>query len=474
MTDELEYLFNQCYSAFSSHEAWSIGKELMYGELTCLGRHTVTGMLTASGKQFNDWTSAYRLFSKQRVDVSGIFRIVQENTLKETNNQQYIVAHMDDTIVKKTGKRIPGTAWRRDPLGPRFHTNFIWGQRFIQLSLALPQEGNIGQSRAIPVDFHHCPSVVKPKKTATEEQIVSYKEEKKIAKLSHQGISRISLLRDSLNKQGYGHKELVVGVDGSYTNKEVLKNIPQNTTIIGRIRKDTKLYSIPEVQPNSGRKRVYGERIPTPEEIRQSDNYPWVQEKAWAAGKTHTFNLKVIPMVRWRSAGNQNLKLIIIRPLGYRLTKNSKILYREPSYLICTDTELTIQNLLQAYLWRWEIEVDFREEKTLLGCGQAQVRNINSIESLPAFVAATYGLLLIASHRAEKIPDKIMLPRPKWYPKKENSRITTGDLLNNLRAQLWKNVTKMNFSGFMDAQNKTRSFKNKIGPNEVAAFYVRN
>ena len=66
------------------------------------------------------------------------------------------------------------------------------------------------------------------------------------------------------------------------------------------------------------------------------------------------------------------MKLVIIRPLAYRLTKNSRLLYRQPAYLICTDTELEIEKLLQAYLWRWEIEVNFREQKTLLGCGQAQ------------------------------------------------------------------------------------------------------
>jgi hypothetical protein len=47
------------------------------------------------------------------------------------------------------------------------------------------------------------------------------------------------------------------------------------------------------------------------------------------------------------------------------------MLYREPAYLICTETGLGIEDILQAYIWRWEIEVDFREEKTLLGCGQA-------------------------------------------------------------------------------------------------------
>jgi hypothetical protein len=446
----------------------------MYGELTCLGRHTITGMLTASGNQFTDWSGAYRLFSKQRVDISKIMNVLRSNVLQEADSLPYVVTHMDDTVIKKTGKHIPGTAWRRDPLGPPFQTNFIWGQRFIQMSVALPHQGQIGQSRAIPVDFHHCPTVARPQKTAEKEQWQAYREEKKIAKLSRQGSDRITLLRKALDDRGYKDKELVVGVDGSYSNKEVLKKLPQKTTLIGRIRKDTKLYELPQVQSGSGRKRVYGVQLPTPEEIRQSDQFSWQQEQAWAAGKTHKFDLKIVRDVRWRSAGPQNLTLIVIRPLGYRLSKKSKILYREPAYLICTETNLDIKDILQAYLWRWEIEVDFREEKTLLGCGQAQVRNPNSSESLPAFVAAMYGLLHLASHRATANPNTVLLPRPKWYQKKDTDRITTGDLLNNLRAQLWAKATNLNFSDFVNKQISIQSLRNKSELSNTAAFYMRN
>lgn len=446
----------------------------MYGELTCLGRHTVTGMLAASGNQFSDWSGAYRLFSKERVDIPKLMKVVQSNVLQEADCLPHIVAHMDDTVVKKTGKRIPGTAWRRDPLGPPFHTNFIWGQRFIQLSLALPRNGQIGQSRAIPVDFHHCPTVVKPKKNAEKKQWQVYKEEQKIAKLSRQGADRINLLRQSLDDQGYKNKELIIGVDGSYTNKEVLKKLPQKTALVGRIRKDIKIFALPEEHPTLGRKRVYGEQLPTPEKIRQSEQYTWQHIEAWAAGKTHKFNLKIIQNVRWQSAGKQNLTLIIVRPLGYRLSKRSRILYRQPAYLICTETKLDLKDILQAYLWRWEIEVDFREEKTLLGCGQAQVRNPKSAESLPAFVAVMYGLLHLASHRATSDSKELMIPRPKWYLKQDTKRVTTGDLLNNLRAQLWAKGTNLNFSGFVNKQINTRSLRNEFEYNSSAAFHVRN
>ena len=150
------------------------------------------------------------------------------------------------------------------------------------------------------------------------------------------------------------------------------------------------------------------------------------------------------------------------------------MLYREPAYLICTETGLNIQNILQAYLWRWEIEVDFREEKTILGCGQAQVRNPNSAERLPAFVAAMYGLLHLASHKASAKPNTVMLPRPKWYPKQEEKRVTTGDLLNNLRAQLWAKATGMSFSGFVDNLVSEPTLKNTKPSSCSAPFYMRN
>ncbi len=475
MTDEFDILFSQCMPAFTNPDIWKRARELAYGALTCMGRHTLTGMLTSSGRQFVDWSSAYRLFSHQRVDTTKMFEVVQSSVLNETEQGQMVIAHMDDTILRKSGRHVPGAAWRRDPLGPPFHTNFIWGQRFLQISMALPEYDKSGQSRAVPVDLHHCPTLKKPGKAADEEQWKQYKEMQKKAKLSRQGSERITLMREKLDRSNAKDKQLVISVDGSYTNTQVLKNLPAKVTLIGRIRKDTKLYELPNTQISVGRKRAYGERLPTPEQVRQSDNYNWQEVKAWAAGKVHNFNIKIVNNVRWRSAGgNQDLMLIVIRPLGYRLTKSSKILYREPAYLICTDTKMDIQKLLQSYLWRWEIEVNFREEKTILGCGQAQVRNPNSAQDIPAFITALYSMLHLANYRASKLSHQSLLPRPKWYNKDDTKRTTTGDLINNIRAQLWSKAIGTNFSSFVDQQFYLRSCKNTANPITSAMFYMRN
>lgn len=477
MIEEFDNLFRECSPAFKQSRSSKRTQNLAYGLLNCLGKHTLSGMITSSGQQFVDWSSAYRLFQGSRINIDYLFSVVRESLLKQKLcvDDKNIYSHMDDTILKKTGKKIVGTSWRRDPLGPPFHTNFIWGQRYLQLSISLPEKPGGSRSRAIPVDFYHAPTLKKPRKTDSEEQWNKYKIEKKKTNLSLQGIERIKVLRENLDKQATKDHQLVMSVDGSFTNENVLKNLPERVTLIGRIRKDTKLHQLPAESENSvGRKKIYGELIPKPEEIRKSDKYPWQEVEAWAAGKSHKFNVKVINNLRWRKAGNKNLKLVIIRPLAYRLTKKSRLLYRQPAYLICTDQKLEIEKLLQAYLWRWEIEVNFREEKTLLGCGQAQVRTKDPVEKLPAFIVAVYSLLQLAADRVRQKGNSNQLPSAKWYPHKKGKRETTGDLLNAFRAQLVAKSMDINFYDFVNIQVSLRSRKNYVDPTHSAYFYCRN
>jgi hypothetical protein len=431
-------------------------------------------MLTASGQQFKDWSAAYRLFYGQRMNIDYLFSVIRKNLLeKSLSVDEPVFAHMDDTNIRKRGRKVAGTSWMRDPLGPPFHTNFIWGQRFIQLSVSLPESKGVCRSRAIPVDFHHSPTVKKPKKSDKPEAWNEYKEKSKKAKLSRVGCDRIHLLRDNLNKQGAVNRPLIISVDGSYTNETVLKDLPRNVTLIGRIRKDCSLHALPDMSKKGvGRNRVYGDLLPTPEQVRQSDEYPWKQVEAWAAGKKHQFRIKVVKDVRWRKAGKQNLQLVVIAPLGYRLTKKSKKFYRQPAYLLCTDPNLDIGQLLQAYLWRWEIEVNFRDEKTLMGCGKAQVRDQNAVAKIPAFIVAVYALMLLADHQVGNRQPQ--LPRAKWYQTVAHKRPTTGDILNNFRSQLWLDQTGINFSHFVNLQKSLRSRKNIVPPTFSAAFYMRN
>jgi hypothetical protein len=49
--------------------------DLAHGLINCMERCTGTGMLTASGQQFRDWSTAYRLFGGDRMDVAWILKL---------------------------------------------------------------------------------------------------------------------------------------------------------------------------------------------------------------------------------------------------------------------------------------------------------------------------------------------------------------------------------------------------------------
>ena len=429
--------------------------------LVSLGRHTITGMILTSGKQFVDWSADYRLFSRDRVDMDKLFHACRREVVDATPRNRPFVAAMDDSIFRKRGMTAHGVAYRRDPLGPPFRVNFIRGQRFLQISAAFPRGHPPGPVRMIPIDFRHCPTPTKPKKLASKAEWKDYRRQQKEQNISRIGRDRLKALRQSLDQEDRGKKrQLVVSVDGGYTNGTVLKGLPPRTTLIGRIRKDAKLYYLPEkaAKGRRGRKRVYGEQAPTPEELRQDTTIPYQRVTAWATGKNHHFKIKSMEALKWRTAGQHHvMRLIVIAPLAYRLTKKSRLLYRKPAYLICTDPDLSIQEALQYYLWRWDIEVNFRDEKHILGAGQAQVRKKSSVENVPGLIIASYAMLLLAAEKtftADQEPE-LILPNPKWRKGKGIPRASTQQIINHLRAELWgKSMGMDNFSGFVNNEKK--------------------
>lgn len=353
---------------------------------------------------------------------------------------------LDDTIVRKTGKKIHGSGWKRDPLGPAFQTNLVHAQRYLQFSAAWPlRDGDgapTGEARMIPIDFLHAPSPVKPKKGTADPAdpaAAAYREALKQQNLNAQTLLRLQLLREKVPAA----RRVIISGDGSFTNKTIIRGLPAGFVYIGRARKDTVLHHLPETAatPANGRPCRYGPTAPTPETLRADDTIPWQTVRAFAAGRHHEFRIKTLGPVLWRKSGaDLPLRLLVIAPLGYRLRKGSRLLYRQPAYLLCTDPDMSLEEFLQSYLWRWGIEVNFREEKTLTGTGAAQVRTAASNQHLPAVTVAAYALLWVAAliALAENQPLAFLRP-PKWRKDHRGTgRLpSTGDLLRLLRAEIW-------------------------------------
>ena len=465
----IEKLLSHC-QGFGSDLMNDRVRRHMLSQLLCIGRHTVTGVLGTAGRLFCDWSADYRMYSCARVEPERLFVPVRRALTEDLPSGDPLVVAIDDTLLHKSGRKTFGVKYLRDPMGPPFFVNFIKAQRFLQISMA--SAATCGMARMIPVDFVHAPVPKKPSRKADEEAWATYRGLKREMALPKVGADRLRVLRRALDEDGQYDRRLWSVVDGGYTNRTFIKHLPERAVMIGRIRADAKLYHLPEPTDYTlGRRRVYGRRAPTPDELRKDDTVPWKRVEVFAAGKKHPFKIKTVSPLRWRAAGKEHdLRLIVIAPLAYRLSKHSSILYRQPAYLICTRPEASIQQVLQAYVWRWDIEVNFRDEKNLLGVGQAQVRNERSVENVPALAVAAYAMLLTSARKAFGVtgmPD--VLPSPKWQRKK-NMRASTQSLIQHLRHEVWAEALR--FSSFFPnnhGKTKPQKVNNTL---ESALFYA--
>lgn len=447
LREQTEALIARCQGAFSSPETFARARRHLLSQLVCFGRHTVSGLLRHQDRTQRDWTADYRLYSRDRFDEDRLFSQVrsQIEQLSPAADAPLIVA-MDDSLLRKTGRKIYGSRYQRDPLSPPFHVNFVRGLRVLQISAALRQ-GSQGAARLIPIDFQHAPLPAKPRKDAKPEALAAYRVERAKRNINLLGRERLAHLREQMDQGGSAQRPLIVTLDGRFTNATVLRRIPERTTLIGRVRKDSVFHGAPAAQAQRGRKRKYGERCPTPEELLKDESQPWQTVQAFAAGQRYDFKVKTLgPVFSRMDKGAQALRVVVIEPVPYRKSKTSKLERREPAFLICTDPKLPLEELLQIYLWRWDIEVNFRDEKTILGVGQAQVRTEASNQNAPALAVAAYALLLLAAiqvYGAEGRPADIATPR--WCRRQPHQRVTTNQLINQLRYELWASALQNDF-----------------------------
>lgn len=396
-----------------------------------LGRRTITRTLCALGRSAQDWSADYKLFSRCRWRAEQLFQPVLDEHLQRYPQGPIFVA-VDDTKLRKTGKKIPGTSWQRDPLSPPFHVNFLYGLRFLQASLLFPhyREGDYSP-RAIPVRFQEAAVVKKPGKRASEEQLKEYKLLRQIKNLSTQTLELLRGLRTNLDERGGSDRRLLMVGDGSFCNKTIFRAQCAGIEWLARCRKDARLCF---AAPVAGR-RKYAPEIFTPEQVRQDPARGWQRVQIHFGGKRRAVKYKERQEVLWkRGSATRPLRLLVIAPVPYKLSKHSRTNYRQPAYFLSTDLTTSTRLLVQACFDRWQIEVNHRDEKDILGVGQAQVWSTQSVPRQPALAVAAYSMLLLAALRefGPGRTDNYVL-QPRW--RKESKRPSFLDIVTLLRKE---------------------------------------
>jgi DDE superfamily endonuclease len=401
------------------------------GALLVVGSATMTRILAGLGLDQQDWSADYKLHARADWEEQALFDALLPSALAHCPGS-FVPMALDDTRLRKTGKRIPTAFWQRDPLSPPFRVNLQWGLRFLQASLLLPlhRKHNVN-ARAIPVRFVAAPSLKKPGAKADLPEQARYREQRKLHNLSQQSVGLLTGLRHRLDQAGVGEKRLLVAGDGSFCNRTLFRTPLDRIELLCRTRADLRLC---RPAPAASRRR-YDQQKFTPEQVRQNEAVAWQSTKLWHGGKRRKLRYKEVALVLWQNgAGRRPLRLLVVAPVPYRRTPRSRLSYRRSAYLLTTDRSTPAIQLLQVYLDRWEIEVNHRDEKTTLGVGQAQLWSKKSVARQPALVVAAYSALLLASldtYGATRNEAYRILP--KW--RRASQRPSCLDLVTLLRQQ---------------------------------------
>jgi len=420
-----------CRDSFARTKSFERSVALMLGQLCGMGRGTTTRAILALGRQDGDWSAFYRLCSRAPWDAQSLFVSTFKECLTWFKSDWVVVAY-DDTRLKKTGKKISAARYYLDPLSPRFHPNLMYGLRFLQCSALLPLHSyGEGRARGVPISFELAPCVKKPGKKATPQELDAYKQACKEQNLSTAFTASLIRQRKNLDELGGAQRLLVVTVDGSFCNRNCLKDIPERTLIIGRTRKDARLC----FPMGSGSRKIYSDQKFTPQQVLKDDAIAFEKAEVFFGGAVRELAYKKLDNVLWQGGTQTRLvTLFVLAPTPYRNSQSGRMLYRDPAYLICTGTGLNALRVIQAYLDRWQIEVNHQEEKDILGVGQAQVRSEKAVPRQPALVVAAYSILILASLKAfgtgrcQHYPEQ-----PSWQRDKRRPSIT--DMIRLLRAE---------------------------------------
>lgn len=378
-----------------------------------------------------DWSAEYKLHSRSKWHEQDLF----DPILKEAINMcsgKMLPFGSDDTRLSKTGKKILSAHWGRDPLSPPFHLNLHYGLRFLHTSVLLPlHDKQRVSARALPIYFKQVTPVAKPAKRASEDQKKAYRQAIKQQNLSVEAVAMFKQTRQRVDDLGAGDKILAFALDGSFCNRTIMRADLERTILIARCRKDAKL-CLPCKQ---GRRR-YSKEVFTPEEVLKSEQQTWQKSKIFHGGKSREINYKEVNQILWRPAGaTKKVRLLVVRPTPYRKTKKGRVMYRQPAYLLTTDTETEARQLLQIYFDRWQVEVAHKEMKESFGLGQAQVRVAQSVSRQPVLQVATYSAMHLAAlkvwgaERSEELGEVAKYQRDK-------SRASCQELIRKMRNEV--------------------------------------
>ena len=256
---DLLMAFGPCFTqpTFGTFQA------LVGGFLTQPGQRTVTGMLVGArlaGRRHHDL--AYRFFATARWSADQVGLVLLDliiATLVPAGAP--IVLATDDTLWRRTGRKLHGAAWHHDGAGPGRHRP-AWGHRWVVVG-AIVHLPFLDRAVCLPILARlWIPGEPDPTPLVLARELLDLV-------IAHLGDQPMHLVGDA-----------------AYIGKP-LRGLPTQVTVTARLRADAALYTpAPPRTGRAGRPRVKGDRLPELVVIAAMTRYQWIPVRVRCYAKT--------------------------------------------------------------------------------------------------------------------------------------------------------------------------------------------
>ena len=414
-------------AAFGQERCFRRMVALTVAMVFCFGRHTITQMLLALGLVDTDWSAMYRLFSRERFEVSVLNRCLFRETVQHVDEDELYVVGTDGTQIPRSSWRMPGTSWLKSPRTPVFKAGIHRAQRFVHGCWFTSMEN--GYSRAIPLRF--VPAF--PEK-AVKADVAPCKE-------WEAAVTFVRWVRKELDALRPGQSILWLA-DGSYDTVPLWKAMPERVIAAIRTAKNRVLYAYLPPQERRGN-RKYGDRMPKPEEWMRKWRTGTRIANVLVRGVTRRLRYRIVGPVVRQGAPDVPLFLIVVSGQEYQKGKKRiRSKQRRPTAYLVSATWQNGQwvlplapTLLLAWLWqRWEMEVAHREMKSSLGVGEQQCWSARSAIVSVQWSVWVYAVLVLSGYRAWHLSTG-PAPIASWSHRPRRWSFNT--LWRAYRAELW-------------------------------------
>ena len=327
------------------------------GMLLSSGRRTASSWFRMGGVR-DDWDRFYEFLIHlgQRCQLLSWSLLMIVVRYMKLNEQATIRIAIDDSPTKRYGKYVEGAGVHRNPTAGPADGEWIYGHSWV--TVALTQVHAACGVIALPI---RSMLYVRQKDVPELEAKYDWK-----FKTKHQlAIELVTWFVQSIRDRLISGAVIQLVIDGAYVSSELFEVVTsQGVTIISRLRKDAKLFSVPKTSsnPKRGRPRKYGQQVLS------------LAKRAASRGGWS----KIVYRVRQQMVTRQYKSFLETSRITRGTIRVVIVRYEDGSWApyISTDTELNVREILEAVADRWSIEESFHDLKEVWGGGQQQVRNI--------------------------------------------------------------------------------------------------